>query len=312
VTGLALLFPGQGSQAVGMGRDLAASSPAAREIFARADAALGFALSAICFEGPEAELRRTALTQPAILATSVAAWTLLRERGVRASVVAGHSLGEYSALVAAGTLRFEDAVKTVHLRGKLMQDAVPEGCGAMAAILGLEADAVEAICSSAAQGEVVSCANYNSPGQVVIAGHAGAVDRAIRLASEQGASKAVRLPVSAPFHCALMQPAQDRLAAHLAALPFADPDTPVLANVDATARTQGEACRAALLAQVTAPVRWEASMRRLAEHGVSRVLEVGPGRVLCGLLRRIDRTLECQAVGDAPGLEAALPALERR
>jgi [acyl-carrier-protein] S-malonyltransferase len=294
-----------------MGRDLADAFPLARDVFAQADAALGFPLSRICFEGPEAELRRTAVTQPAILTTSVAVWTLLRERGVRASVVAGHSLGEYSALVAAGALRFEDAVRTVHLRGKLMQDAVPEGSGAMAAILGLDADAVEAICSAAAGGETVSCANYNSPGQVVVAGHAAAVDRAIRLASEQGASKAVRLPVSAPFHCALMQPAQDRLASHLAALSFADPEVPVLANVDAMPRTRGDACRAALIAQVTAPVRWEASMRRLPEHGVASALEVGPGRVLCGLLRRIDRTLECRAVGDTAGLDAVAPALER-
>jgi [acyl-carrier-protein] S-malonyltransferase len=311
VGGLALLFPGQGSQVVGMGRDLAASFAAAREIFERADAALGFSLSGLCFEGPEHELRRTALTQPAILTTSVAAWSLLRERGVRASVMAGHSLGEYSALVAAGTLEFEDAVRTVHLRGKLMQDAVAEGFGGMAAILGLEAEAVEAICVAAAQGEIVSCANYNSPGQIVIAGHAGAVDRAVRLASEQGASKAVHLPVSAPFHCALMRPAQELLVPHLESLRFTNPDARVLANVDAMPRTRGEACRAALIAQVTSPVRWEASMRRLVEYGVTRALEVGPGRVLCGLLRRIDRALECQAVGDAQGLEAAAPALER-
>jgi [acyl-carrier-protein] S-malonyltransferase len=301
---LACLFPGQGSQFPGMGRDAAGASRAAREAFREADDALGFELSRLCFEGPEEELKRTANTQPAILTVSVAVWRALRERGrPGAAFAAGHSLGEYSALVAAGSLSFADAVRAVRLRGTWMQEAVPEGHGGMAALLGLEADAVAAICREAAEGQVLEPANFNAPGQIVVAGHAEAVERAIRLARGRGASRAVRLPVSAPFHCPLMAPAAARLAAHLRTVRFADPEIPVITNVDAEPVTSGEAARDALVRQVTAPVRWDASMRRLVALGVTRALEVGPGKVLCGLMRRIDRSVACAAVGDAAAID---------
>src|SRR6202158_4675033 len=273
---IAFLFPGQGSQSVGMGKELAANYPVARRTFEEADEALGYKLSALCFEGPEEKLRLTEITQPAILTASVAAWRVLQEKGLSPEYVAGHSLGEYSAHVAAGTLTFADAVRTVRNRGKYMQEAVPVGVGAMAAIIGVAPDKVNEICDQAARGEVCQTANINSPEQIVISGHAEAVDRAIKLATERGAKKAVRLPVSAPFHCALMQPAQDRLAADLGALSFQNPACPVVCNVDAAVVESAEASRDALIRQVTGAVRWEPSVRLLIDKGASLFIEVGP------------------------------------
>src|SRR5438094_2654887 len=262
---LAFLFPGQGSQTIGMGKHLAEKFPVARQTFEEADDALGYQLSKLCFEGPEDQLRLTEITQPAILTASVAAWRVLDEKGMKAAYVAGHSLGEYSAHVAAGTLTFADAVRTVRNRGQYMQKAVPVGVGAMAAIIGVGLDKVNEICDEAAQGEVCQAANINSPEQIVISGHAGAVDRAIKLATERGAKKAVSLPVSAPFHCSLMQPAQDRLAADLNALSFQNPSCPVVCNVDAAVVTSAEASRQALIRQVSGAVRWEPSVRLLID-----------------------------------------------
>ncbi len=303
---LAFLFPGQGSQSVGMGKELVANYAAARRTFEEADEALGYNLSALCFEGPEEKLKLTEITQPAILTASVAVLRVLKEKGLNPDYVAGHSLGEYSAHVAAGTLKFADAVRTVRNRGQYMQEAVPVGVGAMAAILGMPLEQVTAIAQEAAQGEVCQAANINSPEQVVISGHAGAVARAIQLASERGAKKAVSLPVSAPFHCALMQPAQDRLAADLHALVFEKPSCPVICNIDATEVTEAEAARNALIRQVTGTVRWDESMRRLIEKGVGLFIEVGPGKVLWGLMRQIDRSKTCLAVGDEASLQKAL------
>jgi [acyl-carrier-protein] S-malonyltransferase len=311
---IAFLFPGQGSQAVGMGKELAANYPVARRTFEEADEALGYKLSAVCFEGPEERLKLTEITQPAILTASVAAWRVLQEKGLKPDFVAGHSLGEYSAHVAAGTLTFADAVRTVRHRGRYMQEAVPVGVGAMAAILGMTLEQVSAIAAeavgkirnSAAQGEVCQAANINSPEQIVISGHAGAVDRAIKLATERGAKKAVSLPVSAPFHCALMQPAQDRLARDLGALSFQSPVYPVVSNVDAAVITSAEAARDALIRQVTGAVRWEPSVRLLIKNGVGRFIEVGPGKVLCGLMRQIDRSQTCATVGDEASLQKTL------
>src|SRR5208282_2202617 len=281
---IAFLFPGQGSQAVGMGRELSDNYPVARQTFEEADEALGYKLSELCFEGPEEKLKLTEITQPAILTATIAAWRVLQEKGLKpdllADYVAGHSLGEYSAHVAAGTLAFADAVRTVRNRGKYMQEAVPVGVGAMAAILGMPADRVTEIAADAAEGEVCQAANINSPEQIVISGNAGAVERAIKLAHERGAKKAVSLPVSAPFHCSLMQPAQDRLAADLAALSFQNPLCPVVCNVDAAEIVSAGSARAALIRQVTGTVRWEPSVRRLIENGAGLFIEVGPGKVL--------------------------------
>jgi [acyl-carrier-protein] S-malonyltransferase len=303
---IAFLFPGQGSQSVGMGKDLAANHAVARQTFEEADEALGYKLSQLCFEGPEENLKLTEITQPAILTVSVAAFRVLREKSPKPNYVAGHSLGEYSAHVAAGTLKFSDAVRTVRNRGKYMQEAVPVGVGAMAAILGMTLDRVAEICRDAAQGEVCQPANINSPEQIVISGHTAAVERAIKLATERGAKKAVSLPVSAPFHCALMQPAQDRLAIDLQALNFQRPACPVVCNVDAALITETDAARSALIRQVTGSVKWDQSVRLLIERGVPLFVEVGPGKVLWGLMRQIDRSKTCLTVGDEASLQKTL------
>jgi len=313
---IAFLFPGQGSQAVGMGKELADNYPVARRTFEEADEALGYKLSQLCFEGPEEKLKLTEITQPAILTASVAAWRVLQEKGLKPDFVTGHSLGEYSAHVVAGTLTFADAVRTVRNRGKYMQEAVPVGVGAMAAILGMPFDKVAEIASEivndAAQGEVCQVANINSPEQIVISGHAGAVDRAIKLATERGAKKAVSLPVSAPFHCSLMQPAQDRLATDLSTLNFQNPSCPVVCNVDASVVGSAEASREALIRQVTGTVKWEPSMRLLINKGASLFIEVGPGKVLWGLMRQIDRSKTCVTVGDEASLQKMLAQIAAR
>ena len=306
---IALLFPGQGSQAVGMGKDLAEHHTVARRTFEEADEALGMKLSQLCFEGPEEQLRLTEITQPAILTVSVAAWRVLREKGVKPDFVAGHSLGEYSAHVAAGTLSFADAVRTVRNRGKYMQQAVPVGTGSMAAILGMSLDAVAAVCGDAAQGEVCELANINSPEQIVISGHTAAVERGAKLADERGAKRAKVLPVSAPFHCSLMQPAQDRLASDLQNLKFAQPDVPVISNVYARPVEDAESAREALVRQVTGSVKWSESMQWLGAKDVSTFIEVGPGKVLCGLMRQIDRSRKCTNVEDGSSMQKIMQAL---
>jgi len=300
------MFPGQGSQQVGMGRDLAAMYPVAQETFDEADAALGYKLSQLCFEGPEDKLKLTEITQPAILSVSVATWRVLQSQGMASSYVAGHSLGEYSAHVAAGTLSFSDAVRAVRNRGKYMQEAVPVGVGAMAAILALPAEEVEQVCAEVAQGEVCQAANLNSPDQTVISGNKAAVERATELAKKRGAKRAILLPVSAPFHCALMQPAQDRLAQDLSRLEFHNAEVAVMCNVDAALVSTGDASRDALIRQVTGAVQWVKSMRALIALGVENFVEVGPGKVLCGLMRQIDRSRSCVNVEDEASLEKTI------
>lgn len=289
-----------------MGRDLFENYACVRAVFEEADRALGFPLSKLCFEGPADELQLTANTQPAILAASVAAAAVLRERGVQPGFVAGHSLGEYSALVEARALTLSDAVRLVRKRGQYMQDAVPVGVGAMAALLGGEPQVAEAICREAAQGEVCAPANLNSPGQVVIAGHASAVARAAELAPKHGVRRVVMLNVSAPFHCALMRPAAEKLARDLAATEIHDAEIPVIRNVDGAAVTSAVEIRDGLERQVVSPVRWEESMRNLLGAGVNLMIEAGPGKVLCGLMRQIDRQASCLHVEDSASLEGTL------
>jgi len=299
----AFLFPGQGSQFVGMGKTLAESHPEAARVFEAADAALGFALSRLCFEGPEDQLKLTENQQPALLTVSTAANAVLRGKAIAADYVAGHSLGEYSALVAAGSLDFADAVRLVRKRGEYMQQAVPAGVGAMAALLKMPAEKLNAVLAEAAQGEIVTAANLNSPDQIVIAGHAGAVARAMELAKSAGAKRAISLPVSAPFHCALMKPAQERLKADLDTAVFRDLEMPLVNNWQAREIRTGADAREGLFQQVPNPVRWTDSIRTLASAGVTRFIEVGPGAVLTGLLRNIDPALTGLKFGEASDWE---------
>ncbi|AJE03289.1 ACP S-malonyltransferase [Geobacter pickeringii] len=301
----AFIFPGQGSQFSGMGKDLADNFSVARQTFEEADDALGERLSKLCFEGPEEALKLTANTQPAILAVSIAALRVLRqETGAVADYNAGHSLGEYSALVAAGTLGFADAVRTVRARGTFMQEAVPVGVGAMAAVLGVETDVLADICAEAAQGQVVSPANFNSPGQIVIAGHSEAVNRAIEIAKGRGFRKAMLLPVSAPFHSTLMIPAGERLADVLAHIDVAEFSAPVVTNVEAKANSDATRVRELLVRQVSAPVLWDASVREMVNLGVSDFVEIGPGKVLSGLVKRIAKDVATNSVEDTAGVRA--------
>jgi [acyl-carrier-protein] S-malonyltransferase len=292
-----------------MGKALADTFQGSRAVFDEVDAALGIPLSRLCFEGPEADLQLTTNTQPAILSASIAAWRALAAQDVQPDFVAGHSLGEYSALVAAGAIGLADAAVAVRKRGQYMQEAVPVGVGAMAAILGLDLPTIEAACRQAAEGQVVSPANINSPGQVVIAGHKDAVERASALAKVAGAKRAVPLPVSAPFHCALMAPAQERLARDFASVTFRDPEVPLVNNVDALVIKTGEDCCEGLVRQVSAPVRWLEVVERLAREGVDTVVEVGPGTVLSGLVKKIDKRLRVLNVEDPASLEATVAAL---
>jgi [acyl-carrier-protein] S-malonyltransferase len=303
---VAFVFPGQASQYPGMGKELADRYPVARAVFEEADRTLGFSISKICFAATEDELKLTANTQPAILAVSVAAARVLAENGITPDFVAGHSLGEYSALVAAGSLNFSDAIQLVRKRGTYMQEAVPTGEGAMAAIMGLSPAVVQDACKRAAEGEVCTPANVNSPDQTVISGHASAVKRAVEIASQQGAKRAVILPVSAPFHSPLMMPAQVKLENDLRTTKFSDLKVPVVTNVDADTIETGDQARDALIRQVTMPVRWEESMRMLLDEGVTTFIEVGPGRVLTGLMRQIERSVTTLNVEDQKSLQVAV------
>jgi [acyl-carrier-protein] S-malonyltransferase len=311
---IAFIFPGQGSQAPGMGRELAEQYAAAREVFEEADEALGFALSRLCFEGPAEELQLTENTQPAILATSVAALRAAEGEGLpRPDFVAGHSLGEYSALVAAGALSLRDAVSVVRKRGCYMQEAVPVGAGAMAAVLGLDIETVEAVCKEAAhEGDICSPANLNSPGQIVIAGSAAAIERALPMLKERGARRAIALKVSAPFHCALMLPAQERLTADLDEVEFKDLSVPLVTNVDAAVIRTGAEARAALVRQVSSPVRWRETLEFLSREGVRTFIEVGPGKVLSGLVRQTAPQTRAANVEDAASLAAAIAAVSEQ
>jgi [acyl-carrier-protein] S-malonyltransferase len=306
---IAFVFPGQGAQYPGMGRDIAEKFPVARELFHQADAALDFSISALCFDGPEEDLKLTQNTQPAILATSIALFRVLEEKGIRPDFVAGHSLGEYSALVAAGALQLGEAAALVRRRGRYMQEAVPVGVGAMAALFGLDLPAVLSVCERAAEGQVVSPANLNSPGQIVIAGNREAVERALVLAKEAGARRAILLQVSAPFHCALMMPAEERLSADLERCSFQNLKCPLVTNVDAEPIRTGAETRTALKRQVSRPVRWQESIQRLLDEGVRTFVEVGPGKVLLGLIRSIDKSVTMLNVEDEKSVENTFSAL---
>lgn len=304
---LAYIFPGQGSQYAGMGSDLAEKYPASRQVFEEADDALGFSISNLCFSGTAEELQLTENTQPAILTTSIAVLKAVEAEGLPApDYVAGHSLGEYSALVAAGALSLADAVRTVRLRGRFMQEAVPVGTGAMAAVIGADLETVTEACNESQQGEICSPANINSPNQIVIAGDAAAIDRAIALLKERWSKRAIKLNVSAPFHCQLMMPAQERLASELEKLEFHDLRLPLVTNVDANVITKGEDARRSLVRQVSSPVRWLESVQLLIKENVQTFIEVGPGKVLCGLVRQIERSANCLNVGDAESLGKAV------
>lgn len=306
---IAFIFPGQGSQVVGMGKDLAEKYPIAKQTFEEADDALGYKISKLCFEGPEEELRMTEVTQPAILTASIAALRVLEGRIPKPRFVAGHSMGEYTAHVTSGTISFADAVRTLRNRGKYMQEAVPVGVGAMAAILGMDLEKVTAVCEDAAQGEVCSPANINSPEQIVISGNTAAVERGAKLADERGAKRAKLLPVSAPFHCALMKPAQDRLGKDLNALKMQKPVYPIACNLEASLVCDELRARTTLVGQVTGSVKWEQSMRLLLNEGVQTFIEIGPGKVLCGLMRQIDRSVMCLNVGDEGSLAKTVEQL---
>lgn len=293
---LAFVFPGQGSQKVGMGLLTAKQYPLAKQVYDQADEALGWSISKLCFEGPEDKLELTAYSQPAILTTSIAILRVLEhETGLSPVVVAGHSLGEYSALVCAGAIRFEDAVRIVHKRGLFMQEAVPTGQGGMAAVMGMETTAVEKLCQDAAEGKVLSPANFNAPSQIVIAGHSDAIERALKLAKDRGGI-AKALKVSAPFHCALMEPAAVKLATELKTISFSNPRIPVIANVDASLNREGAKIANLLTRQVTAPVRWIDSVKQLANFGVKEIIEIGSGAVLSGLIKRIDKSFSITKV----------------